>query len=122
FCFFFFQAEDGIRDRNVTGVQTCALPICSVGEVSASFTQDGRTVPVQWPVTAQWGGQGVQVTTGSSDTGEDEQQISTVAAGQPREQTDTSAVVRVNPATGEITGLRPGTATLQVTVNGRTAQ
>src|SRR5699024_11387994 len=27
-CFFFFQAEDGIRDRNVTGVQTCALPIC----------------------------------------------------------------------------------------------
>src|SRR5699024_9578715 len=26
--FFFFQAEDGIRDRNVTGVQTCALPIC----------------------------------------------------------------------------------------------
>src|SRR5207249_12276306 len=29
FCifFFFFQAEDGIRDRNVTGVQTCALPI-----------------------------------------------------------------------------------------------
>src|SRR5699024_12231896 len=24
---FFLQAEDGIRDRNVTGVQTCALPI-----------------------------------------------------------------------------------------------
>src|SRR5699024_12024827 len=30
--FFFFQAEDGIRDRNVTGVQTCALPICDPGE------------------------------------------------------------------------------------------
>src|SRR3712207_7329635 len=27
FCFFFFQAEDGIRDIGVTGVQTCALPI-----------------------------------------------------------------------------------------------
>src|SRR5256885_2694105 len=26
--FFFFQAEDGIRDYKVTGVQTCALPIC----------------------------------------------------------------------------------------------
>src|SRR3989440_3763848 len=26
--FFFFQAEDGIRDLIVTGVQTCALPIC----------------------------------------------------------------------------------------------
>src|SRR2546429_5401256 len=28
FYFFFFQAEDGIRDVAVTGVQTCALPIC----------------------------------------------------------------------------------------------
>src|SRR2546425_6129671 len=27
--FFFFQAEDGIRDKLVTGVQTCALPICA---------------------------------------------------------------------------------------------
>ena len=27
FNFFFFQAEDGIRDIGVTGVQTCALPI-----------------------------------------------------------------------------------------------
>src|SRR2546421_7932104 len=30
FAFFFFQAEDGIRDLIVTGVQTCALPICAV--------------------------------------------------------------------------------------------
>src|SRR5256886_11379256 len=29
FVFFFFQAEDGIRDLTVTGVQTCALPIYS---------------------------------------------------------------------------------------------
>src|ERR1041384_7716310 len=29
FFFFFFQAEDGIRDKLVTGVQTCALPIWS---------------------------------------------------------------------------------------------
>src|SRR5690606_40945618 len=27
YCSFFFQAEDGIRDFHVTGVQTCALPI-----------------------------------------------------------------------------------------------
>src|SRR5437667_12600200 len=27
---FFFQAEDGIRDRDVTGVQTCALPISAI--------------------------------------------------------------------------------------------
>ena len=32
FCCFFFQEEDGIRDRLVTGVQTCALPIYK-GEV-----------------------------------------------------------------------------------------
>src|SRR5699024_11356288 len=32
-CFFFFQAEDGIRDRNVTGVQTCALPILTLRSV-----------------------------------------------------------------------------------------
>src|SRR2546426_6935952 len=34
--FFFFQAEDGIRDYKVTGVQTCALPISSVTESSAA--------------------------------------------------------------------------------------
>src|SRR5256885_7466853 len=34
FCFFFFfQAEDGIRDYKVTGVQTCALPISQCGGV-----------------------------------------------------------------------------------------
>src|ERR1039457_7386214 len=38
FVFFFFQAEDGIRDYKVTGVQTCALPICeSVGDASDAF-------------------------------------------------------------------------------------
>src|SRR2546430_5482087 len=34
FCFF-FQAEDGIRDLTVTGVQTCALPISRVARYSA---------------------------------------------------------------------------------------
>src|SRR5256885_7981611 len=32
FLFFFFQAEDGIRDYKVTGVQTCALPISRRGQ------------------------------------------------------------------------------------------
>src|SRR5205823_2510295 len=35
--FFFFQAEDGIRDKLVTGVQTCALPICSKGGLSTKI-------------------------------------------------------------------------------------
>ena len=30
--YFFFQAEDGIRDKLVTGVQTCALPILSLND------------------------------------------------------------------------------------------
>src|SRR3712207_1978292 len=34
---FFFQAEDGIRDIGVTGVQTCALPICAVLTTMALF-------------------------------------------------------------------------------------
>src|SRR5690554_5635627 len=33
--FFFFQAEDGIRDADVTGVQTCALPILATSERKA---------------------------------------------------------------------------------------
>src|SRR5260221_7847142 len=39
--FFFFQAEDGIRDHCVTGVQTCALPICRVAPV-VSAPRDRR--------------------------------------------------------------------------------
>src|SRR5437867_7023091 len=38
---FFFQAEDGIRDRTVTGVQTCALPIYSGHERVPPFTVCG---------------------------------------------------------------------------------
>src|SRR5207237_5191585 len=37
FFFFFFQAEDGIRDSSVTGVQTCALPISSYAGVQLIF-------------------------------------------------------------------------------------
>src|SRR5437764_13133663 len=40
FLFFFFQAEDGIRDTSVTGVQTCALPISSAAATIA--TGSGR--------------------------------------------------------------------------------
>jgi len=36
-CFFFFQAEDGIRDRDVTGVQTCALPILALLDTKHFF-------------------------------------------------------------------------------------
>src|SRR5207245_5230228 len=37
FLHFFFQAEDGIRDATVTGVQTCALPIFDAQTVAVTF-------------------------------------------------------------------------------------
>src|SRR2546425_8915964 len=46
FFFFFFQAEDGIRDKLVTGVQTCALPI-SLAPNRSSWTGSEPT----WRVT-----------------------------------------------------------------------
>src|SRR5437667_1654470 len=42
--FFFFQAEDGIRDRDVTGVQTCALPISL--RLLHEIRKDGPGAPV----------------------------------------------------------------------------
>src|SRR5699024_12619110 len=44
FVFFFFQAEDGIRDRNVTGVQTCALPICIISTVLPTPAPPNRPI------------------------------------------------------------------------------
>src|SRR5688572_31361486 len=58
FFFFFFQAEDGIRDLTVTGVQTCALPISGRRDVEVAlqaFDLDElvhgtvRHRPAPWP-------------------------------------------------------------------------
>src|SRR5699024_11868429 len=59
---FFFQAEDGIRDRNVTGVQTCALPIFAMaadrafaGTYAAKAVETGLNFDfVTYP---SWGGE-----------------------------------------------------------------
>src|SRR3989454_9160182 len=53
--FFFFQAEDGIRDYKVTGVQTCALPIslpaqASLAEAADRVAAAGRS---RYPVTGE---------------------------------------------------------------------
>src|SRR2546427_8672758 len=42
--FFFFQAEDGIRDLTVTGVQTCALPISYLRPYYTSAGQHARAI------------------------------------------------------------------------------
>src|SRR5205823_12157437 len=41
---FFFQAEDGIRDKLVTGVQTCALPIRSVRRAGSRLRITGQLI------------------------------------------------------------------------------
>src|SRR5262249_58027549 len=46
--FFFFQAEDGIRDWSVTGVQTCALPILSVRELLIQALLDAPMFTTRW--------------------------------------------------------------------------
>src|SRR2546421_9231074 len=68
FFFFFFQAEDGIRDVIVTGVQTCALPICNRqgaraftttvptpemynGDYSNWVDKNGKQIPIYDPTT-----------------------------------------------------------------------
>src|SRR5437762_6655519 len=54
-CFvFFFQAEDGIRDTSVTGVQTCALPILSWGIRLTLHNSNQHAVPHDIGVTGFW--------------------------------------------------------------------
>src|SRR5256885_11396572 len=49
--FFFFQAEDGIRDYKVTGVQTCALPILPVHKVYPDWNKGYTKMR---PITGWW--------------------------------------------------------------------
>src|SRR5260221_12713386 len=61
--FFFFQAEDGIRDHCVTGVQTCALPILfdpiisvcpSAGALSSACAPTMPAAPGRFSITIGW--------------------------------------------------------------------
>src|SRR5207248_7935568 len=55
---FFFQAEDGIRDRTVTGVQTCALPIWVGSYHSRSAGPTGPSTTVRTAARAMGSGPG----------------------------------------------------------------
>src|SRR5256885_6776511 len=52
-CFFFFQAEDGIRDYKVTGVQTCALPI-SAGRAAARIARPSPRAVIDLGADGRW--------------------------------------------------------------------
>src|SRR6266511_5964249 len=93
--FFFFQAEDGIRDFHVTGVQTCALPILpspSKRMLRPSGDQSGRRAPngglaitfrplpsglITWSLTIAVAGQGALV--GHPETGLDTRAAKTIS-------------------------------------------
>jgi hypothetical protein len=95
-------AENRARVDEITLTAPESLAVGAAGEVVATIDQDdGRLVPVAWPMSARWGGDGVFV--------------------GPVGEADSSAIVAVDPAAGSVTALRPGTAALTVTVNGEAA-
>jgi hypothetical protein len=98
--------EVNTRAEEVTVSGPRSLAVGRSAEVSAVVVQDGtREVPVAWPVSASWGGERV-CTTG--ETGR------AALRDCPR-----GTVLAVDPGTHELTALRPGEATLTVTVNGQ---
>ncbi|KAB8168915.1 multidrug transporter [Streptomyces sp. 3MP-14] len=84
-----------------------SLPVRGTGEAAAVVSQDGaggvREVPVGPLVSADWSGsRGLHL--------------------GPADEAGHRAVAAFDPATGELTGLRPGEVTLEVTVNGQTSR
>src|SRR5438093_3227319 len=79
FIFFFFQAEDGIRDWSVIGVQTCALPIFAAHDLPPADDQEPRAGLLHF---------GEHV--GREDDG-------AVLSERPDQAADLDALVRVEP-------------------------
>ncbi|MEV7996395.1 metallophosphoesterase, partial [Streptomyces sp. NPDC086077] len=101
------RAEVHARADSVVLNAPETLVVGERAEASATLTQDGtRTVPVAWPVSADWAGSRVDVVGGDRDHRH--------PGGAP--------VVSYDPATGALTARRAGTAVLRVTVNGVTAE
>jgi hypothetical protein len=89
------RVETHARVDSLALTAPSTLAVGKTARATATITQDDtREVPVGWPVSAQWGGAGVRI-------------------GRPRGP----GVVSYDPATGTLTGLHRGTATLTVTVN-----
>src|SRR2546429_5023698 len=69
--FFFFQAEDGIRDVAVTGVQTCALPICILAVDECCIPRRQLLEPAHARIDAFYDGSRVQSVTEFGDRSEE---------------------------------------------------
>jgi len=94
---FSWEVEARAEDVAVSGPEE--LAVGTSGQVSALLTQDDtRVVPVAWPVSSRWGGDGVFV--------------------GPAADAPSDAVLALDPATHEATAVAPGRATVEVEVNG----
>ncbi|WP_245633681.1 phosphodiester glycosidase family protein [Amycolatopsis jejuensis] len=89
-----FETRPNVDSLSLTGPGPLARG--ATGQVRATVTQGGRDVPVAYPVSAQWGGTGVQI------------------GGWPGPWD----VVSLDPVTGTVRALRPGIASIYVAVNG----
>src|SRR5690349_4288622 len=78
--FFFFQAEDGIRDLYVTGVQTCALPIFA-GANTVTVTMNGAADTLRWA----------------------EHEFSGLSTTAPLDKTGSSSGTSTSPTSGSVT-------------------
>ena len=97
-----FAAEVRARVDDVSLDPPSNLPVGETVSAGGTIDQDdGRIVPLGWPIAAQWSGVGLWA--GAIDEAPDR------------------AVVAIDPVTGALTGLRAGTVEVSVTVNGVTA-
>ncbi|MEV8377272.1 phosphodiester glycosidase family protein [Kribbella sp. NPDC056861] len=96
-----FQVELRAHVDSLELVAPASLKLGNTGPVAATVVQESRRVPVSFPVSADWSG-------------------SSLLHIGPIRTAPFWAVASYDPATGLITGLRPGTVQLTVTVNGTT--
>src|SRR5437870_11587458 len=90
---FFFQAEDGIRDGHVTGVQTCALPILSAWVVRRSST----VVRTPWRASSV----ASRRPTGPAPTRSEERRVGK-ECGSRRWPYDDNRKLRIRPGSGRL--------------------
>src|SRR5207253_8647028 len=84
--FFFFQAEDGIRDGHVTGVQTCALPIFVASSVPWAGNGSHGAMQQNGPTALTHITDGLSNTTLFSEAGGRDQQYYTGGTRAPRSE------------------------------------
>src|SRR5256886_16801251 len=114
--FFFFQAEDGIRDLTVTGVQTCALPICAPATTTATIANVLPAVNPGANQTITLGGSFALSTTFDDPGVNDAPWPYAIDWGDGSPQTTGSTTSQSNPITAAHTYAAAGTDTVRITV------